>query len=179
MDFRHLDSRTRQLMLEELEYDMQREKLYYSTRLTDRGRSEWPSLLREAIENGNDISLAQALRQRRCLKSYERRKGRLVKVPVTAAEMLAEGEFNRFYIRALCRRALEEGVPYLQIYRAKPVLNPRPESIAREGKLISPADLLKDLREHPGVDTALGVPAGPNSGLSVCLPTGFAFREPA
>jgi len=36
-----------------------------------------------------------------------------------AHEMLAEGEFNRFYIRALCARAIEDGLPEVTVYRAK------------------------------------------------------------
>jgi hypothetical protein len=42
--------------------------------------------------------------------------------------MLAEGEFNRFYIRALCVRAIEDGLPEVIVYRAKEVQSARPES---------------------------------------------------
>ena len=34
---------------------------------------------------------------------------------------------------------------------------------------LAKSSLLDDLRAHPGTDTALGLPPGPNSGLSVCL----------
>jgi hypothetical protein len=91
-------------------------------------------------------------------------------VPATAPETLAEGEFNRFYIRGLCVRALAEGITELVIYRAKQVENPRSESTAKIGLKISAQALLTDLRANPGVDTALGLPPGPNSGLSVKLP---------
>jgi hypothetical protein len=87
-----------------------------------------------------------------------------------AHEMLAEGEFNRFYIRALCLRAIEDGIPDVVVYRAKPVENPRSESQQKIDEHVSPEALLRDLRIHPGVDTALGLPPGPNSGLSVRLP---------
>jgi len=84
---------------------------------------------------------------------------------------LAESEFNRYYIRALARRAIEDGIPELVIYRAKPVSNPRPESEARIETSLLPEDLLEDLRSHPGDEPpVLGVPSGPNSGLSVRLP---------
>jgi hypothetical protein len=91
-------------------------------------------------------------------------------VPVNAAETMAEGEFNRFYIRALCQRAIDSGIPSLIVYRAKQVQNPRPQSITLEGTSIGARLVLDDLRAHPGVDTALGLPPGPNSGLSVRLP---------
>ena len=92
------------------------------------------------------------------------------KVPVNAADTLAEGEFNRFYLRGLCRRALENGEKELVIYRAKPVSQPRRESERKLGTTVDAEALLRDLREHLGVDSALGLPPGPNSGLSAKLP---------
>jgi hypothetical protein len=89
------------------------------------------------------------------------------KVPVNAAEILAEGEFNRFYARGLCLRAVAEGIDKVVVYRGKEVLNPRPESEALLGKHFPVEELLQDLRQHIGTDTALGLPAGPNSGLRV------------
>ena len=41
----------------------------------------------------------------------------------------------------------------------------------RVGSAVPTLRLLDDLRANIGVDTALGIPAGPNSGLSVSLPT--------
>ena len=87
-----------------------------------------------------------------------------------AHEMLAEGEFNRFYIRALCLRAIEDGMAQVIVYRAKAVQNARSESERKIGQGVPVEALLRDLRTHPGVDTALGLPPGPNSGLSVRLP---------
>jgi hypothetical protein len=84
--------------------------------------------------------------------------------------MLAEGEFNRFYVRGLCLRAIDEGIDRLVIYRAKAVEEPRPDSNRRIGRSVNPRTLLDDLRRNAGVDTALGIPPGPNSGLSVKLP---------
>ena len=86
-------------------------------------------------------------------------------VPSDAHTTLAEGEFNRFYLRAICLKALEIGAE-IEVYRAKSVRNPRPESEAMIGKRLDPNELLQDLRENIGVDTALGLPQGPNSGLS-------------
>ena len=136
----NLDARTRQLMREEMEYDAGRNELHISPVLSGQGQRDYPNLLREAIESGTD-------------------------------ETLAESQFNRYYIRALCRRALEDGIEALVIYRAKPVATPRPESEALVETTIDPAALLEDLRAHTGEETpALGVPAGPNSGISVRLP---------
>ena len=172
LTFFNLDERTRVLMLEELRYDLDRNKVYLSTRLNEYGIRQYPSLLEQAIIDGSDITFASNLKTG-CLSSSEQRKKpsggyTTAKVPTNAHEMLAEGEFNRYYIRAICRIAIEEQVS-LEIYRAKSVQSPRTESQQKIGQTVNPSTLLTDLRSHIGVDTALGLPAGPNSGLSVRL----------
>jgi hypothetical protein len=171
----NLDERTRSFMLEEIESDASSGKLYISPRLNAREQQEYLRLLREAAANHDDSWLANQLRMGGLMKTEEeRRKPKggytTVQVPVTAPETLAEGEFNRFYIRGLCLRAIGDGIPELVVYRAKQVSSPRRESEALIGARIPPDRLLQDIRTHPGVDTALGLPPGPNSGLSVHLP---------
>ena len=85
--------------------------------------------------------------------------------------MIADSEFNRYYIRAVARRALEEGCDEVIVYRAKPVETPRPRSEALLESTVDPAALLADLRANTGdAEPELGIPAGPNSGISVRLP---------
>ena len=83
---------------------------------------------------------------------------------------LSEGEFNRFYMRGLCERAKEEGHTHVLLYRAKFAEHPRAESEVLIGSEIEVDQLLADLRKHIRIDTALGLPPGPNSGLSIRLP---------
>lgn len=171
----NLDDRTRQLMLEEVDYDIAHNQLHISPFLSGQGVQDYPNLLRKAIQSGNDETLADQLRaHRRITRTLPRRKPKggysIAAAPANAAEVLAESEFNRFYIRALARRAIEEGIPDLVVYRAKPVQNPRPESEALIEATLPPQDLLEDLRAHPDEPPTLGVPSGPNSGLSVRLP---------
>lgn len=174
VDLNHPD--TRRFMLEEIEFDVARSNLYISPRLSASGAREYPDLLREAARNGTEASLAAELRtsRGRMNTTEQRRKPKggftTAQVPVTAPDTLAEGEFNRFYARGLCRRAVAEGIKTVAVYRAKAVDNPRPESEALIGTHLPPQQLLNDLRVHVGTDTALGLPAGPNSGLSVRLP---------
>jgi len=171
----NLDAQTRNHMTAEIKADIATTKLYLSNRLSGRGRADYPQLLKQAAEGRDDSWLANEVRSNgRLNEMEERRKPKggttMARVPVTAPETLAEGEFNRFYIRGLCVRAMAASVPELIIYRAKAVENPRPESVAKIGQKISAQALLSDLRTNIGVDTALGLPAGPNSGLSVRLP---------
>lgn len=172
----NLDDRTRQLMMDEMEYDVAHNQLHISPFLSGQGQRDYANLLREAIQSGNDETLAERLREhRRILRTLPRRNPKggysISTTPENAAQVLAESEFNRYYIRALARRAIEDGISELVIYRAKPVANPRPESEARIETTLAPQELLDDLRSHPGDEPpTLGVPSGPNSGLSVRLP---------
>lgn len=175
--YENLDDRTRQLMLDEMEYDIAHNQLHISPFLSGQGQRDYANLLRDAILSGTDDSLAENLRaHRRILKTLPRRQPKsggysIAATPENAAEVLAESEFNRYYIRGLARRALEDGISELVIYRAKPARNPRPESEARVETTLPPQSLLDDLRAHPGDEPPrLGVPSGPNSGLSVRLP---------
>jgi hypothetical protein len=182
MAFRFFDlgGSTRSFMAQEVDRDTTQGILYLSPRLTDRGRRDWPELLRAAAREGDETTLAEKLRGTGRLSEVESRRSRadrgrgriqVVRVPNTAAATLAEGEFNRFYIRSLCLRALEEGIAEVVIYRAKAVDNPRPESARLVGSRRRAAELLDELRGQPGEgEPTSRVPGGPNSGLSVRLP---------
>ena len=176
LHFYNLDERTRRLMVDEMGFDIANNQLHISPFLSGQGQRDYPNLLREAMQSGTDETLAEALRShRRIFKALARRnklKGGygIAAVPSNAAEIVAEGEFNRFYIRALARRAIDDGIPELIIYRAKKARNPRPESEALVETTVSAKDLLADLRAHPDQPPTLGIPSGPNSGLSVRLP---------
>ncbi len=175
LNYLHLDETTRAFMLAEIERDIAADTLYVSDNLTPQGRLDYPELLRAAARAGTDVTLADSLG--RLLNTHEKprqlKSGGFTKPPVmrrNAHEMLAEGELNRFYMRALCLRAIEEGHGKVVAYRAKAVEHARTESDQKIGQEYSAKTLLNDLRAHPGVDTALGLPSGPNSGLSIRLP---------
>jgi hypothetical protein len=89
------------------------------------------------------------------------------RVPHTAPDTLAEGEFNRFYARGLCAFVVSSGGTEVEVYRGKEVQNARPESQAMIGRRLPAQKLLDDLRTSQGVEPALGLPPGPNSALTV------------
>lgn len=175
MEFHHLDERTRSLMRDELTADVAADRLFISPRLTESGVEEWPSLLGAAMEAGDEASLSRELRLNRRMKSHEQRRTpsggtTMAKVPTTAADTLADGEFNRFYMRALCRRSFDDGLA-VEIYRAKSVSQPRSESQSLIGTHPDVDQLLEDLRVEPGTAAATNTAAIglPNSGLSLRL----------
>jgi hypothetical protein len=165
-----LDEAVRHCMVAELDRDIQGGNLYISSRLTEAGALEWPGLLHEAFHNHDDIWLAEQIRTRDLMRATAQRRTKgggitIAKVPHNAPETLAEGEFNRYYIRGLCRDVIECGVTEVEIYRGKDASSPRPESQAMIGKRLPADQLLQDLRVSQGVEPALGLPQ-PNSGLT-------------
>ena len=172
IQYESLDKSVRHSMVEELELDQQKGTLYISPRLTDEGVDAWFHIVREAFNDHDDTWIASTLRSQRLMCTTEQRrksKGGFtpVKVPRTAPDTLAEGEFNRFYIRGLCRDVLKsEDMAEVEVYRGKSVEKPRHQSEQMIGQRLPAQRLLEDLRTSLGVDTALGLPPGPNSGLT-------------
>lgn len=163
-------------MLAEIDQDIAGGVLYRSKRFTDGGWAAYPELLKAAAISGDASTLTAALAKAEYWRAQEQStssKGKVYfkKVPVNAHETFAESEFNRFYLRGLCRAAAGRGIPEIIVYRAKAVSVPRAESEALIGRSLDAPTLLADLRTHTGVDTALGLPPGPNSGLSGKFPT--------
>ncbi len=174
LNYIDLDDSTKEFMLQEIELDKENNSFYLSNYLTAQGKAAWPSLLEEASQQ-DDLWLEREIINRGLLAThYPRRKPNSTemiqaKVPHTAAQTLAEGEFNRLYARGLSSRAKAEGIEVVEAYRARHSENPRPESQAIIGKKFRPDEILEDLRNNPGVETALGVPPGPNSGITIKL----------
>lgn len=177
MDLHDLDPTTRGLMVAELDRDLTgRGLLHLSPRLTARGCADWQLLLRLALGQHDAAWLAEELQRHGRLRETEEHLGpggqvRVARVPGTAALTIAEGEVNRYYARGVCKRALAAGLGVVEVYRAKPVAEPRPSSAALVGQLVSARKVLDELRWHASdVTPPGGVPGGPNSGISVRLP---------
>ncbi len=173
--YENLDDATRRFMVEEIDMDVANGTIYVSNYLNAEGCERWPDMLRQAAQTGTDDSLANAIRSDNCLKRQAQKKTpsggyTMAAVPVTAHETMGEGEFGRYFARGLCRRAIDEGIPELEVYRAKAVMKPRPDSEAKIGMRVDPATILADLRQTQGVAPALGLPPGPNSGLTLRIP---------
>jgi flagellar hook-basal body complex protein FliE len=180
--FENLDTNLRKIMVEEYDLDIKNKVDYKSPRLTESGKENFPRLFKKALQETNEDKLAAEIKSFKCIKSQEERTTRgvtrNVSVPVTANEILAHGEYNRFYMRALCKKILEEKKGTLEVYRARPSENPREESEKIIGSTINPEKLLNYLRLNPeeywqmqkeeiykeDIEFKL---AKPNSGLSI------------
>lgn len=166
----NLDEVTRKYMLEEIDMAIKQNNLYDSARFNDIGKQKWPSLLREATEKFNEHWLAYQIEANRMMKGMETVRipsgGYTIKhVPHIAAETLAEGQFNRYYILAICRRAISEGKHSIIVYRAKERQSPRPESEQLIDKQLDPNAIINEIR--PVASSLKSELLKPNSGLSI------------
>ncbi|MEO2210414.1 hypothetical protein ABGV40_05845 [Paenibacillus amylolyticus] len=166
----NLDEETRRYMLQEFEYDLNNGNIYISGRLTESGKKLFPDLLKNSILHGNETTLSSELKLYMVKTEMKKKRGgagyTTADVPHNANETLAEGEFNRLYMRGLCARVINESSGQLVIYRAKDVDSPRIESQAMIGQAIDPSELIATLRSSQGAFTAI---PKPNSGLSLRL----------
>lgn len=168
--FNKLDVRTRTLMCEEIAAAEKSNNIYSSTRFNDTGRENWVGLLKKAAQEYDEHWLAYQLESIGAMKDLETKskpKGgyTIAHVPDRATETLADGQFNRFYMAAICRRAHEDGNTCVKIYRAKQRVETRPESRLLEGKSRELSGLLNELRnKEQSFKCDL---LKPNSGLSI------------
>jgi hypothetical protein len=167
LDLRNLDDKTREFMTQELRADINAGEVYHSKFLTPQGRAQWNQVLLEAIQKHDSTWFGEKLvSDELAVSEYRMTDRNGVERRVTLEpSSLADSEFNRYYIRGLCLRAISEGITEVITYRAKPATNP----VSDVDQHLNPRKLLIDLRANKG-ETVLDVPSNPNSGISVMLP---------
>jgi hypothetical protein len=118
--FLNLDERTRSFMLAECEAYIASGTLYFSTDFSPAGKSSYEESLRAAIQRGSEQTLRDdLLRAGTYRETRTDKRGKVTHLNLAdCARKTAYGEFYRFYLRGLCLRASEDGVPDLEIYRA-------------------------------------------------------------
>lgn len=172
--FENLDLRTREYMIREIDLDMSLGTLFISSRIQADCDALYISYLRAAARAHNETWMADQIRMNHLLRHEEERTSPArgivtIKVPLTAPDSLAAAEFNRFYARGVCARAIAQGVAHVEIYRAKAVPQLHPDSESIIGRRVLAEPLLRQLRAAPGVEVALGLPAEGSSGVTVRL----------
>ncbi len=166
-NFINLDKETRDLMLKEINSDIEKGVLYFSDRLNTLGKEKYQEYLIDSATSQDEQELEKMLDINTHFNATYLRQGKAVKMPTNASTLLSQSEFNRFFIRALCLKAINDGIENVEIYRARESSWSRPESEAKIGTFVSAKELLEDLRSSIGIEPKLFPEI--NSGLCIKL----------
>ena len=172
LHYENLDPTTRRYALAELDADLKSGAFHASDRLRPTAITEYQRMLHEAIRYYDDRWLEE--RASDLLVDFETRQTKAggvttAKIPEMAARLLAEGDFNRYYMRGVALRALEEGRQVVEVYRARLSLEPRPESTELEGHRLAAREVLDQLRGLTNAEPTIPRLGRINSGMSVKL----------
>ena len=100
--FPNLDEQTRLIMISELESDLKIGLFYEPKSLTSIGMFKYKRLLKECFSTGTLETLQQKLSQ----SDFREKNNRGRKTLSNVRETLAFNDFNRYYIRAMLMRVL-------------------------------------------------------------------------
>ena len=172
LQYESLDPTTRRFAIAELDSDIATGAYHTSERIRHTAIGEYQRYLHEALRYYDDRWLEEHASD--LMIDFEPRRTRsggqtAVKLPQMASRMLAEGDFNRYYMRGVALRAIQEGREVIEVYRARLSLEPRRKSAELEGRRLPAAEVLNYLRGEPTSDAAVTALGRPNSGLSVRL----------
>lgn len=121
--FPNLDDKTCSIMISELERDIKNGLFYEPSSMKPEYIASYKLLLRKYFEIGHVEGLEKALTS--SFFKVKDKNGR--KVSSNIAKMIAFSDFNRYYVRAILVKAIEENKSVC-IYRAKQAINERTES---------------------------------------------------
>jgi hypothetical protein len=164
LNYAQLNETIRRFMMQEFEQGGH----YISPRLNEGGRARWIGLLKDALQYHTDVWLERELIRRNCFQATEYLKSTMGKTVTRAvnrdqlAKTLAEGEYNRYYLRGLCLAAKSRGYTHLIVSQGRIIPNAPPASRKSVGTPVEIGQLLNALRTNSfkHVDSALGAPDG-------------------
>jgi hypothetical protein len=164
MQFEELDSSTRAKMEERFDVEQANGDRFRSAILTAHGLDVFPELMRVAIRNGNEESLADALMSDATYWEPHDADGKTTNVR-QASQRLALSEFNTSYVAGLAHKLVGEGHKECEVYRAA---NPKWEHAScssHEGQRYELSAIVAGHRitywPPPGLPDAFSIPAGP------------------
>ena len=180
LQYDSLDPTTRRYSLQELERDLANGTLVVPERLRPGATDDYVKLLRDALKYYDDLWLEERLQG--MLVDFELRRTTsggetTARIPENAARLLAEGEFNRYYMRGVAARAVAEGAAEVEVYRARLSAEPRSESARLEGERLQASALLEEMRAATRESRSEATLGRPGSGLSVRLADAAAPRR--
>ena len=158
-------------MIDEIQDDIVNSKIYLSPNLNQKGIKEYPNIFLNSVKrNGIDDFISNLTLDYFNTHTLRNTKNGPIfaKMRFDANIMLCQSEFNRFYMRAICLKSLDENKKFVKVYRAGEVKIKRSISYNLIGKEFLAEEILNDLRQNPGKETRYKL-GSPNSGLSVEL----------
>lgn len=149
-------------MLERFEAEESTGTPYRSKELSPDGETAWPALMREAIERGDEETLATSL-----LESGIAAAG----APAGWNERLALTEFSVWYTAGLAHRLRAEGEDTCRVYRASDPMRAKGSCSRHEDAELSVDDIIYGHRRSYHADPidrkAISIPAHPNCHHSI------------
>lgn len=155
----------RHLMLEELKLSFDDGEFYYSKQFDELGYREYPRIFLDALASGTPDTLDDALNQPGIFLPNTARK---------SAQAFIWDEFNKYYMRALCRWIQQHPGYEIVKVRGRNSATHRDSSDARIGRRENPASFLEVLRGTPKIN-----PFGANSGLTLMIRKRKKMRKAA
>lgn len=149
----HLQHNIRRLMLLELLWSCQHDAVYVSKYFTPAGSDRYCQLLAQALESGSPDSFCDALNSPELWQSG---------APRNSVQTFAWDEFNKYYMRALCRWTIDHTGSEIVVVRGRRSRTHRSSSDAQMNQRRDAVDLLRQLRDQPAIN-----PFGANSGLTL------------
>jgi hypothetical protein len=170
MTYEELDA-CRESMLAEFENEESHASPYRGKGLSVQGQSAFPGLMRAAIKDGNESTLAAALNVTYYWNPEEEyvrndvARMRRVNVP-QAAQRLALTEFSTWYVRGLAKRLLDQGVTECQVSRGEQPKWEPGECTEHEGVTVLVQSVYDGHRAkywpQPGRSEVFSIPFGPS-----------------
>jgi hypothetical protein len=149
----HLQHNIRRFTLQELLWSFEHKAVYLSKYLTEAGRARYPQLLAQALDSGSPNSLSDVLGSPGVWQD---------KAPRNSIATFAWDEFNKYYMRGLCRWIQDHPGYQAVVVRGRHSGAPRSSSDTRINQRREAAGLLQQLRHRPATN-----PFGANSGLTL------------
>jgi hypothetical protein len=171
MNFEELDATTRDFMVAEFDSEQAGTAPYTGKNLSATGRTAFVDIVRQALLDGNEASLAQALEVEsywESIETYTTKTGkaatRHISIP-QKSKTFALSEFSTWYTRGLTRRLLDEGIAQVQVYRAAQPKWEAADCEKHEGVVV-PTQVAYDGHRarywpDPGNGAAFSIPFGP------------------
>lgn len=174
MTYEDLDEATRLYMVQEIEADVDQDALRSPSGYFTSENATYSGFLIKAAKSGTDESLANDIHLRIAgrTKPASFRNGKATPgISLLGARKIAEWDFNRFYMRGVCCRAIADNIGSVFVYHAHKNVELSAAAQKLIGQSLDPQKALDDLRLANRDEILLERnPATNEIAVSICLP---------